>query len=90
MDGFYQVNAAVCFGTTNDADQIQIVIRKSGTPYSVNYGRGFTGNLVSLSISDIIPLSTNNTIQLWVYIPRPGISIMPSATSTYLSIHKIS
>jgi hypothetical protein len=90
MGGYYQINATVCFGGTSDTDQIRIAIYKNGTAYSLNNGRGFAANLISLSTSDIIPLSENNTIQLWVYITRTGISVMASPSGTFLSIHKIS
>jgi len=91
MDGYYQVNATVLFSVTLNPAKIGIAVRKNGTvEYALSYGRVFVNNDISLSISDIIPLNKDETIQLWVWIAGPNVQVSPSESGTYLSIHKIS
>ena len=90
MDGYYQINATVQFGATHNTDQIGISIYKNGNQYSSNLGRGFDNNFISLSISDIIPLNEDDTIQLWVWIPDTDARVRHTQSGTYLTIHKIS
>jgi len=91
MDGYYQVNATVLFSVTLNPAKIGIAVRKNGTvEYALSYGRVFVNNDMSLSISDIIPLNKDETIQLWVWIAGPNVQVSPSESGTYLTIHKIS
>jgi hypothetical protein len=92
-DGYYQVNANVLVANTGATSSfyVQSSIYVNGVAYS----NGMRGTLritnASSHVSDVIPLTAGQYIELYVYQNSGGaLTITNGATETYMSVHKIS
>lgn len=90
--GYYQVNAIVTWSDSSHQYGHSARIKKNTTAIAYAYSQGLdTNDYVSTQISDIVSMSANDYLELFVWHNKgSNADILAGTDKTYMSVHRIS
>jgi len=90
-DGYYQVNASVSYASPVDQANYIVQIRKNGTAYSKAQISTSGTTRVSIPISDIVPLETDDYLELYTsHNSGSSRDIDGGTIQAFMSVHRLS
>ena len=92
-DGYYLVACQVALTDLDDAERVQVFIKKNGTEYSRNSSWcSKADSLTRVTLTDIVPLSAGQYIEMYArQDAADGTQVLNSGTTnTYMAIHRLS